>query len=165
MKSGRLILGMTIPGLILSLLVGAALGTGGYTVRYGEAFSYMSNDPETCVNCHIMREHLDGWARSSHHAVATCNDCHTPHDLVGKYLVKAENGVWHSKSFTLQDYRDPLVIRPKNSLVLQGSCVHCHKEFVNDILEHGRFSLATNDDGRAGSCVHCHASVGHGPTR
>ena len=38
--------------------------------------------------------------RASHHAVATCNDCHTPHNLVGKYVVKARNGFWHSFYFT-----------------------------------------------------------------
>src|SRR5688572_32577853 len=42
------------------------------------------------------REHFDAWNKSSHRAVATCNDCHTPHNLVGKYTVKAKNGFWHS---------------------------------------------------------------------
>jgi cytochrome c nitrite reductase small subunit len=107
-----------------------------------------------------MRESYDGWQRASHHAAATCNDCHTPHDLVGKYVTKAENGFWHSKAFTLQDYRDPLRIRPRNSRVLQESCMHCHGDLVADIVGHGS---ATDD--LAISCVRCHASVGHGPTR
>jgi cytochrome c nitrite reductase small subunit len=38
-----------------------------------------------------MQEHNDAWSRSSHHAVAACNDCHTPANLVGKYLTKANN--------------------------------------------------------------------------
>jgi cytochrome c nitrite reductase small subunit len=158
-KAARLFLGMSITGLALAVMVGIALGSGVYTYNYGQGFSYLSNDPKACMNCHIMREHYDGWAKSSHHAVATCNDCHTPHDFFGKYWVKAENGFFHSKSFTLQDFHDPLIIRPSNSKVLQGSCLHCHHDLVDDILGH------SHGDDTAASCVRCHASVGHGPTK
>jgi cytochrome c nitrite reductase small subunit len=156
----RTVLGLSVPALALCVLLGAAVGTGGYTYYYGEGGSYLSNDPRACVNCHIMRDHYDGWLKSSHHAVATCNDCHTPHDVFGKYWVKAENGFWHSKAFTLQDYHDPLIIRPRNARVLQGSCVHCHGALVVDILGHG-----DAEDGGAAGCVRCHASVGHGPAK
>jgi cytochrome c nitrite reductase small subunit len=161
------VLGVSVPGLILCALVGIMVGTGAYTYSYGEGFSYLSNNPAACVNCHIMRDHYDGWAKSSHHAVATCNDCHTPHDLIGKYTVKAENGFWHSKAFTLQDFHDPLIIRPRNSRVLQGGCVHCHRELVADILrdESNQGGESRRLDGGAAQCVRCHASVGHGPTR
>ena len=78
--------GLTLPGLILCILIGSALGTGAYTVRYAEGFSYLSNDPKACVNCHIMRDQYDGWQKASHHANATCNDCHVPHEFVPKYV-------------------------------------------------------------------------------
>jgi cytochrome c nitrite reductase small subunit len=152
------VLGLSVPALAGCVLAGIALGMGGYTYYYGEGFSYLSNDPKACVNCHIMRDHYDGWAQSSHHAVATCNDCHTPHNLIGKYVVKAENGFWHSKAFTLQDFHDPLIIRPRNSRVLQGSCVHCHHDLVADI-----FGPGDREDGGAAACVRCHGAVGHGP--
>jgi cytochrome c nitrite reductase small subunit len=156
----RRILGMSIPAFVLCVAVGIALGTGVYTYSYGEGFSYLSNDPKACVNCHIMRDHYDGWQKASHHAVATCNDCHTPHDFVGKYAVKAENGFWHSKAFTLQDFHDPLIIRPKNARVLQDACVHCHRELVGAVLGHGEA-----EDGGAATCARCHSDVGHGPTK
>ena len=159
MKRAGIFLGMSLSGAALSVLVGLALGSGGFAFYYGEGLSYMSNDPKTCVNCHIMRDHHDGWARSSHHAVAMCNDCHSPHDLFGKYVTKAENGFWHSKAFTLQDFNDPIRIRPRNSRILQAACVHCHHDLVADILGHG------GPDDAAVNCVRCHASVGHGPTR
>jgi cytochrome c nitrite reductase small subunit len=111
-----------------------------------------------------MREHYDGWIKSPHHAVATCNDCHTPHNFLGKYAVKAENGFWHSKAFTLQDFRDPLVIRPRNSRVLQGACVDCHGELVSSLVVHGD-STGIREDGGAATCVRCHGDVGHGPQR
>ena len=70
--------------ILACVAVGILLGSGGYTFYYAEGLSYLSNDPTACVNCHVMRDHYDGWQKASHHAHATCNDCHTPHDFVGK---------------------------------------------------------------------------------
>ena len=72
-------------GLFIAACVGFVLGMGAFTFNYAEGTSYLSNDPAACVNCHIMRDQYDGWRKSTHHAAATCNDCHVPHDLVGKY--------------------------------------------------------------------------------
>lgn len=91
--------------LLLSASIGVLAGLGGFTFFYAEGASYLSNDPKACVNCHIMREEYDGWQKGSHKAVATCNDCHVPHEFIPKYLAKMENGFWHSKGFTLQDSR------------------------------------------------------------
>jgi cytochrome c nitrite reductase small subunit len=77
---------------VAGVVVGIALGVGAYTFVYARGASYLTNDPTACVNCHVMREQLDGWLASSHRAVAVCNDCHAPHDLVGKYATKAVNG-------------------------------------------------------------------------
>lgn len=146
--------------LTLSLLAGALVGAGAFAVHYGNGTSYLSNDPQSCVNCHIMRDHYDGWQASSHHAVAVCNDCHAPHDFTGKYLTKVENGFWHSLVFTTETAKDPLVIRERNSRVLQGSCIHCHRGLVEHILD-GPHEIGTE----ATSCIRCHASVGHGPVK
>lgn len=144
----------------ICLLVGIPAGVGSFAFHYGEGASYLSNDPKACVNCHIMRDQYDGWQKSSHHAFATCNDCHTPHDLIGKYLTKAENGFWHSKGFTLQDFHEPIRIKPRNSRVLRENCIACHRDLVGDLIDHG-----TDQNGQSLDCVRCHASVGHGPTR
>ena len=64
--------------------MGILLGAGGYTFYYARGASYLSNDPRTCVNCHIMRDQFDGWQKASHHDFATCNDCHLPHEFIGK---------------------------------------------------------------------------------
>jgi cytochrome c nitrite reductase small subunit len=53
-----------------------------------------------------MREEFDGWLKSSHRSVATCNSCHTPANFIGKYSVKAPNGFWHSFFFTTGGYED-----------------------------------------------------------
>ena len=146
-------------GFVLSALLGSTLGSGAYTVYYGEALAYLSDDPKTCANCHIMRDHFDGWQKASHHAFATCNDCHTPHDsFIAKYFSKAENGIWHSKGFTLQDFHEPIRLRPHNRRILEANCVRCHQEFVQETTRHHSASADTV------SCVKCHAQVGHGPS-
>ncbi len=138
---------------------GLFAGLGTYTFTYAHGLSYFSNDPRACMNCHIMREQFDGWQKSPHHAVATCNDCHTPHTFVAKYLSKAENGFWHSKGFTLQDFHEPIMIRPRNVAVLQHNCVACHRQIVDGIDTHPGLP------GRMLDCLHCHREVGHGPVR
>jgi cytochrome c nitrite reductase small subunit len=143
----------------LAILVGALVATAGYTFWYGQGFAYLSNDPAACKNCHIMNDQYDGWLKSSHHAVATCNDCHTPHTLVRKYLTKAENGFRHSKGFTLQDFPEPIRIRPHNRQLLNENCQECHHEFVSEVV-----AAHAADDTRF-DCIRCHLSSGHGPAR
>lgn len=145
--------------LALCSLVGLFGGLGSYTFYYAEGLSYFSDDPAACVNCHIMREQYDGWLKSPHHAVATCNDCHTPHDFLNKYLTKAENGYWHSKGFTLQDFHEPIMIRQKNVVVLQANCVGCHRQLVSEMNTHAGNRREMLD------CMACHRDVGHGPVK
>lgn len=140
-------------------LLGFVLGAGGYVFVYARGASYLSDDPAACANCHVMNEHFDGWQKASHHAVATCNDCHTPHALVPKYLTKMENGYHHSKAFTLQDFHEPIRIREKNSRILEANCLRCHTEMVSELVEH-RSGVS-----KAPDCVRCHVEVGHGPVR
>jgi len=67
-------LGIGALGLSACLGIGLLTGLGAYTFDYAEGTSYLSNDPEACINCHIMRDVDNGWQRSTHHAVAVCND-------------------------------------------------------------------------------------------
>ncbi len=150
--------GMTICGLVVAVMFGVFFGLGGYTFHYGEGLSYFSKDPASCVNCHIMQPQFDSWQKASHHAVATCVDCHLPHKFIPKWIAKADNGFWHSKGFTLQDFHEPIFIRERNQRVLHNNCLHCHSSLVHDILP------GSTTDADAISCVHCHRSVGHGET-
>jgi cytochrome c nitrite reductase small subunit len=103
-----------------------------------------------------MQPQYDSWQKASHHTVATCVDCHLPHDFVGKYAAKARNGWNHSKAFTLQDFPEPIVITPINADILQANCLECHAGLVHDLL------AVRADLTRGDRCVHCHADVGHG---
>jgi len=143
----------------IAIAIGATLGLGAFTFVYAKGYSYLSDDPNACANCHIMRDHFDTWQKASHHAHATCIDCHLPHDFVGKYVAKAENGYFHSKAFTLQDFPEPIRITPKNSRILHFNCLNCHKNLVQDLVHHGAFKDESD------SCVRCHSAVGHGSPR
>ena len=144
-------------GLIaLAIMLGLLAGVGGFTFLYAEGFSYMSDDPRVCANCHIMQPQYDSWQKASHHTVATCVDCHLPHGLIRKYLSKAENGFHHSRAFTFQDFHEPIMIQPKSARILQENCLQCHGALVHQQIARGTDS---QEDMR---CTHCHSAVGHG---
>ncbi|HUF13933.1 MAG TPA: cytochrome c nitrite reductase small subunit [Longimicrobiales bacterium] len=145
-----------------AVLVGVALGMGGFTFVYARGYSYLTTDPEACANCHIMSEHFDAWLKSSHHAVATCNDCHTPHSLIPKYVTKARNGFWHSFYFTTGDFPYPLRITGRNHEIVEESCRYCHSPLVAS-MQPGE-EPANEVHGGGGTdveCSHCHRYVGH----
>lgn len=142
-----------------ALVIGLAAGLGAFTFVYARGASYLTNDPAACANCHVMSEHYSAWMKSSHRAVAVCNDCHAPHDLVGKYATKARNGFWHSFYFTTGRYPDPLRITEKNRRITEGACRDCHAELVESIgAAHGSHDTVAGESFR---CVRCHAHVGH----
>jgi cytochrome c nitrite reductase small subunit len=151
MESGMRLSKPGFPAL-LSALTGSMIGLGLYTFLYAQGYSYFSNDPNACANCHLMRDYLDSWQKSSHHARATCNDCHTPHALLPKLVTKAENGWNHSMKFTLQNFHEPIRLRVSNAGRLQANCLRCHQDMIDEI-------------GPDADCVRCHAGVGHGPRR
>jgi len=139
--------------LAAACAVGILGGLGAFTFVYAEGHSYLSKDPSACVNCHVMREQYDGWIKSSHHAVATCVDCHMPHALVPKLATKASNGFWHSLAFTTGHYPDPIRIKPSNREVAEGSCRHCHADMVA--------AMDQVPGGAPAGCIRCHGAVGH----
>ncbi|MEM7356620.1 MAG: cytochrome c nitrite reductase small subunit [Acidobacteriota bacterium] len=146
------------PATVLAVFCAGACGVlgglGAFTFGYGDGAAYLQNKPQSCANCHVMQAQLDSWAKSSHKAVATCNDCHLPHDFAGKWITKADNGFFHSLAFTTNDFHEPIQIKPRNRRVTQGACLDCHSDYVNHMLpvEQGGDMLL---------CVHCHGDVGH----
>jgi cytochrome c nitrite reductase small subunit len=138
---------------VLAALLGIGAGLGGYTFLYAHGASYMTNDPAACANCHVMEKQYSAWMKSSHRAVAVCNDCHTPPGLVPKYVTKASNGFWHSFYFTTGGYPENILIRPRNVKVAEKACRKCHQAIVDAIESHG-------DQGDT-NCLRCHADVGH----
>jgi len=66
---------LTLLVVVLGALIGAAAGIGGYTFVYARGYSYFTNDPAACANCHAMDAYYASWMKSRHHAAAVCNDC------------------------------------------------------------------------------------------
>lgn len=135
-------------------MFGLVLGVSSYTFIYGKGYSYLSDDPKACVNCHIMRDQYEGWSRSSHHAVATCNSCHTPENIYFKYFNKMDNGFWHSLKFTTGQFKDPIQIREHNFNITMNACLKCHGQIFNSPSHQEPL-------GEGRSCVNCHRQAGH----
>lgn len=145
---------LTRIAILLGVALGVMAGIGGYTFIYARGASYLTSDPAACVNCHVMQEQYDGWLQSSHRSVAVCNDCHAPHDLVGKYVTKAQNGFWHSVVFTANTTPDAIRITARNQRVTDGTCRSCHAELTLGI------GLGGHAEPEA-ACIGCHRNVGH----
>jgi cytochrome c nitrite reductase small subunit len=150
--------GSSALGVVAAALVGSALGLGIFTFIYGEGASYLSDDPEACINCHVMSEQFDSWVKSSHSGFAVCNDCHLPEPAVPRWATKTDNGFFHSWAFTFDRFHEPIRIKPRNRRVVQRACVACHLDMVHELLP-------TTVAGEAIECYQCHADVGHALSR
>lgn len=156
MKEFKLFTTINFAILVLSLLFGAIAGGGIFTFVYGQGWSYLTNDPKACMNCHIMTEQYNGWTKSSHHAVATCNSCHTPKNMVAKYIVKGINGFEHSLAFTTGKFPDPIKIKKLSFEITQNACMNCHKS-----LWEGPRTINSSHFDSKNKCMSCHKNVGH----
>lgn len=149
---------------LTAVLIGVAIGIGSFTFVYAEGHSYLTDDPAACANCHVMQPQYSGWVKSSHRSVAGCNDCHTPHDPIGKYVTKARNGFWHSFYFTTGTFPEPIRIRPHNREVTESACRDCHQAITASIHAEEVPAFDRADALRGGeslACTRCHADVGH----
>ena len=150
---------MRLLPIVVASLLGVLIGVGGYTFVYARGYSYVTNDPAACANCHVMQAHFSAWMKSSHRSVAVCNDCHTPPGLVPKYTVKAINGFNHSLAFTTGRFPEPLRITPMNARATEKACRKCHEDIVEAIDPPVRAAVAHR--AQQISCIRCHATVGH----
>jgi cytochrome c nitrite reductase small subunit len=147
------------------ILIGVAIGIGAFTLVYAKGHSYLTDSPSACANCHVMEDQYAAWMKSSHRAVAVCNDCHTPHNLIGKYATKARNGFWHSFYFTTGDFHEPIQITAFSRRIAESACRDCHQAIASSVVhgevtpEFGDGGLVRPDD--AISCTRCHIGAGH----
>ena len=125
---------------------------GGYTFIYARGYSFLTNDParaRTATSCRIT---TTAWTKSSHRAVAVCNDCHTPPGLIRKYVTKGVNGFNHSLAFTTGRFPEPTRITPRQAAVTEKAAANATRR-----------SSAIEGRTRRGqlSCIRCHSTVGH----
>ncbi|MEK7327477.1 MAG: cytochrome c nitrite reductase small subunit [Chloroflexota bacterium] len=115
---------------------------------------YLGNDPTACNNCHVMDAAYEGWYHGGHKLWAECNDCHTPHDLIPKYFVKARSGFNHVTAFTLGEIPNAIRAKESSREIIQENCIRCHSETVSNIAD-GQMDAERY-------CFECHRDVAHG---
>jgi cytochrome c nitrite reductase small subunit len=143
---------MKLPIIIGVIALIAVFVTGAYVTEFT---SYLGNNPTTCNNCHVMDAAYEGWYHGAHQRAATCNDCHTPHDFIPKYYVKAKSGYHHVTAFIFGPIPDAIRATEASRQVVQENCVRCHLETVDVTMPvHGEM------DGWY--CFQCHRNVAHG---
>ncbi len=132
---------------------GVAVGALLLVVRASRALSYLSDDPAVCINCHVMNVPYATWRRGSHGHVASCVDCHLPHDnIVRKFAFKAMDGGRHSYVFTFR--LEPQVLHLSRGAVpvIQKNCLRCH---------HDQFQMIRLAETSERRCWDCHRNI-HG---
>jgi len=148
-----------VPALLsAAMLAGLAL----YVLYISRAPSYLSDDPATCMNCHIMAPQYATWNHSSHREWATCNDCHVPHNnVVNKYYFKAKDGMRHATIFTLRKEPQVITIREEGREVVQDNCIRCHGSLLSD-EKVNNYNLQTHHARMERPCWDCHRETPHG---
>ncbi|MBE0538452.1 MAG: cytochrome c nitrite reductase small subunit [Ignavibacterium sp.] len=144
------------------IILGILTGLFFLVLRLANATSYISDKPETCINCHVMTPYYATWERSSHGRFTVCNDCHVPQDnMIKKYFFKASDGLRHSYVFTFR--LEPQVIRIKEAgrNAVQQNCIRCHSNVIHPISLRAVSNQKIQEEGD-GYCWDCHREVPHG---
>lgn len=143
------------------VMAGVFFGLAAYAFYISKAPSYLSDNPETCINCHVMNPQYNDWNHSSHREVATCNDCHVPHDNVfSKYLFKMQDGLRHATIFTLRTEPQTIYIREAGQEAVQSNCIRCHgrttgMQYLGSVLPGYTNHLQQRH------CLDCHRETPH----
>jgi cytochrome c nitrite reductase small subunit len=146
----------------VAVLFGIFFGLAFYLFYISNALSYLSDNPETCINCHVMNPQFTTWAHSAHRDVAACNDCHLPHDnFFNTYLFKAQDGLRHATIFTLRNEPQVILIREAGREAVQKNCIRCHEratgmEFLGSVQPGYVNHLQQRH------CLDCHRESPHG---
>lgn len=144
------------------IALGVFLGLGFYIFYVARAHSYLSDNPRTCVNCHIMAPQYATWSHSAHREVASCNDCHVPHNNVANtYYFKAKDGMRHATIFTLRAEPQVIFIQDEGKEVVQQNCIRCHQHLIsNEKVLAKAPDIHFNIENR--KCWECHRETPHG---
>ena len=142
---------MKLPILIGIIALLAVAATGLYITDFT---AYLGNNPSTCNNCHVMDYVYEGWYHAGHSEWTTCNECHTPHALIPKYITKAQSGYHHVTAFVSGNIPDAIRAKPHSRDIVQENCKRCHEATIANI----DMSPMTGER----YCFDCHRSAAHG---
>lgn len=146
----------------VAIALGLFVGLAATAFKISNAVSYLSDDPKTCINCHLMYPQYATWMHSSHRERANCMDCHVPHDnIFRKYYFKSQDGTRHATIFTLRTEPQVIQIHTAGKTVVQENCIRCHEKQVSDVTV-GQVTVDNNKHGKGHLCWDCHREVPHG---
>jgi cytochrome c nitrite reductase small subunit len=136
-----------------------------FLLYISNSFSYLSDSPETCMNCHVMGPQYATWYHSAHRENATCNDCHVPQDnIFHTWYFKAMDGMRHSAIFTLRQEPQAIIIKEAGAKAVQKNCIRCHGK-VHEGLHAMKNNSLNSNHGMGRNCWECHQEVPHGKVR
>jgi cytochrome c nitrite reductase small subunit len=148
-----------IPVLFLTAII---VGLGFFIIYISNAASYLSDDPKTCINCHVMNPQYATWQKGSHGRVATCNDCHVPQDnFVNMYWFKANDGLRHATYFTMRWEPQVIQIKDAGKWAVQSNCIRCHSNNIHPIALRSINNRNVADQTDR-FCWECHRETPHG---
>ncbi len=144
------------------ILMGVIFGLFLVFFQVSGGTSYLSSEPEVCLNCHIMTTEYMGWLHGSHKTAAPCVDCHIPQDnFADKWLTKGKTGLRHMSVWIMQN--EPHVIRATESSKsdIIENCLRCHSDIMNT-MKLVETSMDNVKKGENKLCWDCHREIGHG---
>jgi cytochrome c nitrite reductase small subunit len=147
------------------ILMGIFTGLVFLVFHISMAGSYLSDEPSSCINCHVMYPQYASWSKGSHGHVATCVDCHVPQDSVlRKYYFKASDGLRHATYFAMRWEPQVIQIEKAGTTVVQENCIRCHQDLVHMTrLVTVTGSMAREHEDKL--CWDCHRLTPHGTVR
>jgi cytochrome c-type protein NapC len=143
-----------------------------------------TSDVNFCGACHSMKPMAAAYRNDVHGGygdsgvMATCADCHLPHESTAGYLVqKVKTGMW---DVWVETTHDTSKIdwherrEERRHWVYDSACLHCHenlllgtkpnkKAFTAHKAYFAKKLVVSGDDGKKenAKCVDCHKHVGH----
>lgn len=148
-----------IPVILIS---GILAGLFFYLGHISRVASYLSDEPSTCMNCHVMAPQYATWSHSAHREKTNCNDCHVPHNnVVNKYFFKAKDGIRHATMFTLRREPQVIFIKEEAKQVVQENCIRCHLELLSD-QKVNTYTMDYQHFRTERLCWECHRETPHG---
>jgi len=148
--------------LPLFIIGGLLAGLSAYIIYGSRVYSYLSDEPSACINCHIMIPYYQSWNRSSHTQWTNCNDCHVPNsNILSKYVFKARDGLYHSTIFTLRMESQALRPTKGSSNVIMENCIRCHTQLTTNLAKTGMITYSEAKNGQGKPCWDCHMHTPH----
>jgi len=113
------------------------------------AFNY-SDNPQSCILCHTMREAYETHMNSNH-SQFTCMDCHAPQETVSKLVFKTKSGMRDLYVTLTGQVPERIEVTEESREIIKNNCIRCHYRTVDHV-----------EIGQEQHCTGCHRGVPHG---